>query len=702
MTEVAVGGAMIGTDVGGTHTDVAVLHGDRVARGKALTTYDDFSRGLLEALDVAAAELDLPLKELLNLTESFMNSTTVVTNMITELRGSTVGVLTTGGFVDTLRLAGGVRGWEPDDHAASQVNAPKLVSRKAVVPITERIDWSGKVIVPLNEQEVEEAAEYLVKEVGVDAVAICFLSSFANPVHERSAEEIVRSLYPDLFVESSSRLFPVAGETRRFTTAVLNSFVQERTAMYLHTVKRALRQAGLRCEVSFFQGLGGVYSLNRALAFPLGLLGSGPAAGAIGANALAQAMGYKNVLVGDMGGTSFDTGIIVDNQVRVERNLQLGKFRTGINIVDVASVGAGGGSIVSVSELGVPRVGPHSAGSTPGPAAYGKGGEDPTVTDALVVLGLIDPERYLGGRIKLRSDLAESALSTRLANHFNWTAAQAASAIYELAVVQMATAVREVSVQKGHDPREFLFLAYGGTIGLFASDIASQLGVGKVVIPGNNSVFCAQGLLSADVVVQFDQSVGWNLSNAADLPRVNTIAEETVAKALAAMTADGFSEGVEIRRSAECRFQGQTFGLAVDLPARPLKEDDAASITRAFRQEYERVYGAGTAWEGVSTTMVTYSVVATVRRDSPSVYRAVTTKNPPTTARSATSRPVNIPGSDHVSDVPVYTSSALSVGSMIEGPAIFDLTDTTIWVPPNVTANRDSYNNTVLTRRLDG
>jgi len=319
-----------------------------------------------------------------------------------------------------------------------------------------------------------------------------------------------------------------------------------------------------------------------------------------------------------------------------------------------------------------------------------------------VVLGLIDPERYLGGRIKLRSDLAESALSTRLANHFNWTAAQAASAIYELAVVQMATAVREVSVQKGHDPRDFLFLAYGGTIGLFASDIASQLGVGKVVIPGNNSVFCAQGLLSADVVVQFDQSVGWNLSNAADLPRVNAIAEETVAKALAAMTADGFSEGVEIRRSAECRFQGQTFGLAVDLPARPLKEDDAASITRAFRKEYERVYGAGTAWEGVSTTMVTYSVVATVRRDSPSVYRAVTTKNPPSAARSATSRPVYIPGSDHVSDVPVYTSSALSVGSMIEGPAIVDLTDTTIWVPPDVTANRDSYNNTVLTRRLDG
>jgi N-methylhydantoinase A len=503
-------GAQIGVDVGGTHTDVAVLRHGRVARGKALTTYDDFSRGLLEAVEVTAAELDMSLEDLLSETDLFINGTTVVTNAITQLRGSRVGVLITSGFKDTFRLGGGVRQAVFDDHLQSP--PPDLVPREALAEIHERTNWEGEIIVPLNLDQVRAEARRLVEEVKVDALAICFLSSFVNPEHELAAEAAVRELYPDLFITPSHRVFPVAGETRRFTTAVLNSFVQDGANTYLESLSSRLRDAGLAGGLAFFQGLGGGISLEKAKSYPLGLLGSGPAAGAIGSNVLAKRMGHTRVLLGDMGGTSFDTGIIVDNEIHIDKNLQLGLLQTGVNLVDVVSVGAGGGSIAWISERGVPQVGPKSAGSTPGPAALDKGGQEPTVTDAMIAMGFIDPSRYLGGRVTLKPELSGQALERALGTRFGWSVDEAAAAVHDLVVVNMANAVREVSVEKGHDPRDFLFLAYGGTLPLFASAIADRLGIETIVVPQNSSVFCALGLLSADYVLRSDQAVGWSLS----------------------------------------------------------------------------------------------------------------------------------------------------------------------------------------------
>jgi N-methylhydantoinase A len=252
---------------------------------------------------------------------------------------------------------------------------PDLTDRRAIVEIEERTDWSGTILVPIDLEQVKAQARHLVEDVGIDALSICFLWSHANTEHELAAEAAVKELYPDLFVTPSHRVFPVAGETRRWTTAVLNSFVRDRAEVYLTSVNTKLRDAGLKGGLAFFQGLGGGISLDKARQYPLGLLGSGPAGGALGANELAKRMGHKRVLLGDMGGTSFDTGIIVDNEIHIDKNIELGPFMTGVNIVDVVSVGAGGGSIGWVSERGVPQVGPHSAGSSPGPAAMGTGGE---------------------------------------------------------------------------------------------------------------------------------------------------------------------------------------------------------------------------------------------------------------------------------------------------------------------------------------
>jgi N-methylhydantoinase A len=690
------GAAFIGVDVGGTHTDVSVVYNGQVERGKALTTYDDFSRGVLEAVGVAAANYDLSMDELLERTQLFINGTTVVTNAITQLRGSRVGVLVTSGFRDAFRLAGGPRTTEIDDHL--QVNVPDLVDRRAIVDIEERVDWSGTILVPLDVEQVKAQAKHLVEEVGVDALSVCFLWSHANSAHEIMARDAIKELYPDLFVTMSHGVFPVEGETRRWTTAILNSFVQDRAEVYLTSLNEKLRSAGLKGGLAFFQGLGGGISLEKAREYPLGLLGSGPAAGAIGANELAKRMGKNRVLLGDMGGTSFDTGIIVDNEIHIDKNLQLGPFMTGVNIVDVVSVGAGGGSIGWVSERGVPQVGPHSAGSTPGPAALDRGGEDPTVTDAMVTLGFIDPDNYLGGRVQLKPEKSKDVLDTTFGERFGWSTEESAAAMHDLVVVNMANAVREVSVGKGHDPREFLFLAYGGTLPLFASQIAERLGISTIVIPRNSSVFCALGLLSSDYVMRNDQGVGWDLSKPDGVDRVNDIAERMVADAIAQMESEGFArEQIDVQRSGDLRFAGQAYELTLPMPARNLTVEDAPSLFDEFKAYYERTYGEGTAWEGVPASLINYSVTVTGRQDRPALGSAPSDGGPGSDLVRET-REVFLPAERRRETIPIIDDAKFTVGAKVEGPAVIDAVDTTIYVPPGTTAERDEYMNYVLTR----
>jgi N-methylhydantoinase A len=688
--------AFIGVDVGGTHTDVSVVYDGRVERGKALTTYDDFSRGVLEAVQVAAEKYELGMDELLARTQLFINGTTVVTNTITQLRGSRVGVLVTAGFRDAFRLAGGPRTTEIDDHL--QLNVPDLVDRRAIVEIEERTDWSGTVLVPIDLEQVKAQARHLVEDIGIDALSICFLWSHANTEHELAAEAAVKELYPDLFVTPSHRVFPVAGETRRWTTAVLNSFVRDRAEVYLTSVNTKLRDAGLKGGLAFFQGLGGGISLDKARQYPLGLLGSGPAGGALGANELAKRMGHKRVLLGDMGGTSFDTGIIVDNEIHIDKNIELGPFMTGVNIVDVVSVGAGGGSIGWVSERGVPQVGPHSAGSTPGPAAMGTGGEEPTVTDAMVTLGFIDPGNYLGGRVELQPELARAALDRVFGERYGWSTEESAAAMHDLVVVNMANAVREVSVGKGHDPREFLFLAYGGTLPLFASQIAERLGIATIVIPQNNSVFCALGLLSSDYVMRNDQGVGWDLSKPDGVGRVNEIADQMVADAIGEMESEGFArDDIIVQRTADLRFHGQAYELTLPMPDRVLIEDDAPAIFDQFLAHYERTYGEGTAWKGVPASLINYSVTVIGRGQRPTL-NGVGHANGASNSLVREEREVFLPAERRRAPVPVIDDASFGVGVEVEGPAIIDEGDTTVYVPPGTTATRDEYRNYVLTR----
>jgi N-methylhydantoinase A len=685
--------ALIGVDVGGTHTDVEVALGDALARGKALTTYDDFSRGVLEAIAVAGEGLGLSLGQLLGRTRLLINGTTVVTNAIAELRGSRVGVLVTAGFGDTFRFAGGPRIAAMDDHL--QRNVPDLVERRAIAEVEGRIDYAGKVLAPLDERGLREQTKRLVDELGVEALAVCFLSSYVNPEHEDRAEELIGELYPDLFVSLSHRVHGLQGENRRWTTAVLNSFVQENAQRYLRTLDSELKEAGLSGSLAFFQGLGGGISREGAERRPLSLLGSGPAGGAIGANALGRRLGARDLLIADMGGTSFEAGLIRDNEIQIDANVDIGPFQTGVNVVDIISIGAGGGSIAWVSERGVPQIGPRSAGSTPGPACYGKGGTEPTVTDAMVAMGFIDPDNYLGGRLKLRRELGEAALAERFGDRFGWSVQEAAAAVHDLVVASMGLALREVSVQRGFDPRESLFLAYGGTLPLFATQIAASVGVTEIVIPRGSSVFCAQGLLASDFVQRYDRTVSLDLTAGADLEQVNAIARELAESARAEMADEGFAAaGITLRRSGEFRFLGQVYQLGMALPDRDLEAADLPRLFDDFVALYERTYGEGTVWKDVPAQLLTYTVTVTGALPRP----PRPTPSPSASgSRDRCERPVFLPSSRRVEAVTVYDGASLGPGARIVGPAIVDESDTTIFVPASTVAERDELMNYRLT-----
>jgi N-methylhydantoinase A len=689
---------LIGVDVGGTHTDVAVLCDGRIVRGKAPTRYENFAIGLLDAIAVAAERLNLGADELLRRTDMIINSTTVVTNAITELRGARVGVLVTAGFRDTFRLGGGPRRNIYDDHL--QLNMPDLVARQDIVEIHERIDYAGKVLVEIDDAEVAAAAERLIVESDVTAIAICFLSSYQNPEHEQRAAGVIQREWPGVFTSASHELVASRGENRRWTTALLNAFVHESANQYVTSVSEELRAAGFAGRLAFFQGVGGAIGQERALRYPLALLGSGPAAGALGACELARTRGVERLLLGDMGGTSFDTGIVLEGELPIAKKIDIGLFKTGADLVDIVSVGAGGGSIAWISERGTPQVGPRSARAKPGPAAYGQGGTEPTVTDAMVVMGFIDPASYLGGRQQLDAQAARAAVAERFATPLGWSAEEGAAAIHDLAVVNMALAVREVTVERGHDPRDFVFLAFGGTLPMFAAQIAAELGIGTVVIPRNSSVFCAQGLLLADFVVRHDQTVDWLVDDEADLDRVRGAAESLVERTAEELRADGFQlSEMTLTRSGTLRFDGQTYELALPMPDRSLAAGDGRLLTDAFRDAYERLYGAGTAWAGAAVCLRDYTVTATAGAlREPWVSESET----PSRNSQPERRQVYLPDQRAWETLSIYRDDAVPPGETLEGPCVIDATDTTIYVPRAATAHREStmaYRLTLEARR---
>ncbi|NKQ56953.1 hydantoinase/oxoprolinase family protein [Amycolatopsis sp. K13G38] len=684
----------IGCDIGGTFTDVtAVDSNGTVYSDKSDTTPGDLSIGLLAALRNLAGRIGADLTDVLSRTTRFVNGTTVVTNSVAELRGAKVGLITTKGFGDNLLIARSARNANRDHH--KQLNLPQIVPRERVAEVNERLDRKGKTIVPLSDEDARRAIGELVDQ-GVEAIAVSLLWSFLDPGHEERIAALIEAEHPEIFVSVSSRLHPVIREYERTMTTVLNAFTGLRVAEYTGRIERELAERGLRVPVAFMQGFGGTLSAEEARDKPITLIDSGPAGGVIGAQALARRMGIKNVVTADMGGTSFDVSVLQGTKPAItERVMLRDQFLTALSKIDVLPIGAGGGSIAWLDARGVPQVGPHSAGAEPGPVCYGKGGSLPTVTDASAVLGLLDPQAFLGGRRELSVVPAREAIEREVAKPLGVDAARGAAAIYRMVTANMSNAVRTVTVEKGHDPREFTMVSYGGALGIFAADIARTAGIRRVVIPADAAVFSAYGLLNSDDVRTQARSAAWI---GGDASAIAESLRQLDAQLVGTLKDAGYDESdIEVAWQGEFKYLGQQWELSVPIERKQdLSEADLVAAQQKFPEMYEAEYGKGTAWGDSPVILMSVRVTATGKVAALAPTPAPLRDNPPA-PRPTGRRRVFLPLSGDEADLEVYDAVAAPAGSEITGPAVLEHPLTTIQVPRGWRLRVDEWGNYVLT-----
>ena len=682
----------VGVDIGGTFTDVVVAgESGEIVRAKALTTPDDYTEGVLGAIENAAAELGTTVGELISECVGFVNGTTVVTNAIAQQRGRRVGLLTTRGFKQQAFIHRGIREIQLD--LQRETRPPDIVRQRHVAEVDERVNRSGDVLVALDEDSVRREVTRLVEEEGIEALAVCLLWSFRHPAHELRTAEIVRELYPDLFVTLSCEIYPRIREYERINTAVLNSFVSAGAETYIGKLTDRFSELGLgEGRLSFMQSLGGHISAEEAMTEPIRLSHSGPVGGVVAATHFASMLGEDNIITADLGGTSFDTAMIRDSRPTHAHRMTINRLLTGLSSVDIHAIGAGGGSILWVDERGLPRVGPHSAGAHPGPACYGNGGDRATLTDANLVLGLIDPDKFWGGTVTLDVEAARAVLAP-LADQLGGSIEETAAGFHQIAVTHMGTAIAKVSLGRGYDPRDFTVLGYGGGSGLFLAEVCAEMGIKRLLMPRAAATFSAYGLLFADAVHAAATTAEWGFG-AGPIDEINALYERLQAQAVSSLRREGFDEqSIDVRREADVKFVGQSFEISMDMPAEALTDADREGLTQRFMTAYERQYGAGAAWEGFPIVLHTARVVAS----------GITEKPPIGGARDGDGRPASPTGEREITlragtfSATTYDGASLTPGAAIEGPALIDDVDTTLLVPAGDRLEVDPMGNYVFT-----
>lgn len=691
----------IGVDTGGTFTDCVVLDnaGD-VFTAKAPSTPANFAEGVLESVErVGAALGGLSAREVLNRTRFFAHGTTVGTNTLITRSGARTGLITTRGHEDMLfmgRIKQKVAGMNEDqlhDFLIHDKDDRPVVPRRRVRGLNERVDYKGAIVVQLDEAEVRDTLRHLVEEEGCESIAICLLWSFMNSDHERRVADIAQEAYPKVAVSLSVELAPVLGEYERCATTVINAYLAPRVSAYLRDLDQRLSQSGLASRLMIMLSNGGVAPAEEAARKAAFLLSSGPAGGVIGARGLGRRLGYANVLTTDVGGTSFDVGLVVDGEAEFAREPIFDKYHLTFPMVDVVSIGAGGGSIAWLDAHGFLKVGPQSAGAVPGPACYGRGGTEPTVTDANVVLGRINPEYFLGGTWRLDADAAHTAIRERIAEPLGMSVEDAALGIVDILDARMADLVRSVTIGRGLDPREFALLAIGGAGPLHVGAYGRDAGVRAVIVPDHASEFSALGIASADTQVVKRASVHMvGPFAAAAVAEVLTSLEQQAANELRAAGADG---NPRVLQSVDMRYKGQIHEVSVPIARAGAGADaevDTEAIVRDFHVQYEKRYGLGTTNPAAPVEALSWEVRAASEAVAPAlVERSVASSGVVLKAR----RPVYFRGG-WLQDTPIYDRDTLHAGSQVEGPAVIEAPDTTILVNPAQTVSMDRFGNLIM------
>jgi N-methylhydantoinase A len=691
---------LVGIDIGGTFTDCAIVDG----RGKLLTTKvpstpADFSRGMMDALDAGAQALGLGLDDFCRDIAFLSHGTTVGTNTIIQKKGARVGLITTKGHEDAIHIMRGSRGYGGRDirkvvHFPETSKPAPIVPKRLIRGISERVDCFGEVVVSLNQEEAEKAIRELLAE-GVQAIAICFLWSFRNSKHELKVKELVQRLAPELFVTCSVDIAPKWGEYERVTATALNAYLGPVMSGYLKNLDSTLSGLGYAHGLQIAQCGGGTVPVERAGEAPLLTLDSGPVSGVTASMFLGAAMGERNIITTDMGGTSFDVSIIHDGKPAYCFISNTDQYEYFLPKVDLQAIGAGGGSLVRVHpETGTMTVGPDSAGAFPGPVCYSRGGKLPTVTDAQLVLGYLDPENFAGGRMKLDHEAAVQAIGA-LGKRIGMTAAQCAAGICRIVELQMADVIRKVTVEKGFDPRDFVLFAFGGAGPAHAGVFAAELGVKKIIVPQRKaaSTWCAFGAAAADVLHIFEHTE--IMATPVPAKRINDNLEALEKKASQLMKSEGIAASRQrFEFSLDVRHKGQINEVELLLPFERLPAIYEPGLRTLFTGRYEKLYGRGSALAGAQLEIVVCRLRARALTPRPKLNKA--RNQTPSIPREAVRKPRQIYWSG-LKKTPVYDGEKLAVGNSIKGPAIVETSDTAVVVHPGRTLKVDALGNFEIT-----
>jgi 5-oxoprolinase (ATP-hydrolysing) len=667
----------LGFDIGGTFTDFVLVDAaeSRLHLHKCLTTPDDPSIGALSGMTELLTRVAVPLAAVGHI----VHGTTLVTNAIIERRGCRVGFLTTKGFRDTLEM-GTEQRYDIHD-LFLQFPAP-LVARRHIREIDERVAFDGTVLTPLSDDQVHAAVQSLVDD-GADAIAVCFLHAYQNPGHERRVKDLIAAKFPDISVSISSDVDPALKEFERSSTTVANAYVQPLMTQYVDKLRTALLDNGFSGRFHLMQSSGGLTAPETATAFPIRFLESGPAGGAQATAFIGDAIGHRDILSFDMGGTTAKACLIQDGKPDIAAMLEAGRvhrFKKGSGIpvrapvIDMIEIGAGGGSIARVDSLGLLKVGPDSAGADPGPACYGLGGSAPTVTDANLLLGYLDADYFLGGRMTLDRSAAARAVED-IAAPMKLSALDAAWGIIDLVAENMAGAARVHIVEKGSDPRRFAMVAMGGAGPLHAARVARKLGVSDVIVPPASGAASALGFLAAPIGYEISRSLPMALEGA-DFDAANAILAEMETECLERLrAAGGDEEGVTVARFAEMRLQGQMHEITVPLPPRALNSALIDSLTATFEQEYARLFTH--LYDGARIEIINWRIRCT--GPTPRLSTQLETKS----AKSAKkgTRPLYSPEAGGMIEAAVYDRYAMRVGDTVRGPAVIEEREATTIVP---------------------
>jgi len=666
----------VAVDIGGTFTDLVAQDGNgRVAVSKVLTTPHDHAEGVMTAIDKAGIDL--------RDTVLFLHGSTIAINTVIERKGVNTALITTRGFRDVYEIG---RSNRPDAYNLFFERPVPLVPRRLRREVTERMTARGEIHTPLNREEAAAVVAEL-KDTGVDSIAVCLLHSYANPAHEEALGEIIASVYPGAYVTLSHHILREYREYERTSTTAVNAYVGPVVARYLGSLQTHLQRKGFHGEVFVMQSGGGVMSLPTAVQMPVRMMESGPVAGVIGTASVADSLGYLQAIAFDMGGTTAKASLTQNGEAQIANHYYIGGYNTGhpvmLPVVDIVEVGSGGGSIAWLDAAGGLKVGPVSSGAVPGPACYGRGGTEPTVTDANLILGRLGDESFLGGEMALDRDAALAAVEQRIAKPLELDINQAAIAILRIANSHMALALRAVSVERGRDPRDFCLVASGGAGPLHGSTLARELKIPTVIVPRLPGQFSAWGMLTCDLRQDYVQTLVRDYA---------AVSANEIQAALTTLLDDGLAvlgpertshdKGAAVDCRLDLRYRGQEYTVAVPLTGTSFSPVDREPVATRFHELHGLLYGHAAPEEPLELVGVRVTVHRSVEKERSDPTRPGVVAENPRTVSAYSQRRVYMGEQHEFMDTPVYRRSDLSPGAQLIGPAIIEETASTTVVLP--------------------